>query len=167
MPPAARPSPPAPPFRCAPRMLRVAVSARQHALGLAEQDIARQTDLPAAALAPVLAGAVPPDDRTVNRLVHWLGLPLAWFNQDQAEAPAPLLRVAVSARQQALGLSQQDIARQAGLSEPRLSRFLGPAREDPSAETAGRLVRWLGLPPGWFGQDQAEVPDPARAVPAA
>lgn len=64
-------------------------------------------------------------------------------------APAPfvcdpvLLRLAVRARQKALRLSQQEIAGQAGLSEPTLSRFM--SGQDPSDQTVNRLVHWLEL----------------------
>jgi transcriptional regulator with XRE-family HTH domain len=83
------------------------------------------------------------------------------------ECDQRVLRVAVLTRQLALGLSQQDIAAQTDLSEPRLSRFLGPAQESPSDQTVNRLVNWLGLPLAYFNRDPAEVAEPARAVPAA
>lgn len=81
------------------------------------------------------------------------------------------LRVAVVARQRALRLSQQDIAAQTGLTEPRLAVFLGPAQEDPSDRTVLRLAHWLDMPLASFNRDAepfgAEDAEPARAVSAA
>lgn len=92
-------------------------------------------------------------------------------------SPAPfdcdhrVLRVAVLVRQTALGLSQQEIAAQTGVSEPVLSRFLGPAREQPSDQTVNRLAYWLGLELAWFHRDPgpapADVGEPAPASSAA
>jgi transcriptional regulator with XRE-family HTH domain len=91
----ASPKPAPPPFDVDQRMLRVAVLVRQVALGLAQQDICEQTGVSEARLSRFLSGREKPSDQTVNRLVHWLELPLTHFNRVTEPAePAPALPAA-------------------------------------------------------------------------
>jgi transcriptional regulator with XRE-family HTH domain len=74
-----------PPFDCDARMLRVGVYARMQALGLHQQEVAAQTKLSEPILSRFLRGRERPSDQTVNRLIHWLELPMAHFQAEQAE----------------------------------------------------------------------------------
>jgi transcriptional regulator with XRE-family HTH domain len=79
-------SPAPPPFDCDPRLLRVGVLARQLALGLSQQDIADQTRLSEARISRFMSGREQPSDQTVNRLAHWLRMPLEHFQAEPRTA---------------------------------------------------------------------------------